>query len=109
MAIAKLLGPDGQIPTLKVRLKNNHSIVEFVKNTSEEVTFLPKAVIGILDLRFLGYFRVNHEDYAIHLIPFLIGYMREVMTSDKILTLPKTHILGWSQMILGDIRLMQRF
>ena len=29
---------------------------------SEEVTFLPKTVLGILDLRSLGYFKVNYED-----------------------------------------------
>ena len=33
-----------------------------MNNTSEEVTFLPKTVIGILDLRSLGYFKVNSED-----------------------------------------------
>ena len=62
MAIVKLWGLNGEISTLKIRLKNNHGIVEFVNNTSEEVIFLPKTVIGILDLRSLGYFKVNCED-----------------------------------------------
>ena len=62
MALAKLWGPDGEISTLKTSLKNNHGIIEFMSNTSEEVTFLPKTVTGILDLRSLGYFKVNCED-----------------------------------------------
>ena len=33
-----------------------------MNNTSDEVTFLPKIVIGILDLRSLGYIKVNCED-----------------------------------------------
>ena len=44
MAIAKLWGPDGEISTMRIRLKNNHGIVEFVNNTSEGVTFFPKTV-----------------------------------------------------------------
>ena len=55
------MGPDGEISILKIRIKNNHGIVEFV-NSTEEVTFLPKTVIGILDLRSLGYFKLNYED-----------------------------------------------
>ena len=62
MAIAELWGPDGEISTVKIRLKSNHGIVEFANNTSEEVMFLPKTFIGILDLRCLGYFKVNYED-----------------------------------------------
>ena len=56
------MGPNGEISALKNRLKNNHGIVEFANNTSEELTFLPKTVIGILDLRCLGYFKVNYEE-----------------------------------------------
>ena len=94
MAIAKLWGQDGEISTLKIRLKNNHGIVEFVNNTSEELTFLPKTVIEILDLRSVGYFKVNYEGLVRrmgnishsfttikitlmeHLSLFLIGCMR---------------------------------
>ena len=52
MAIAKLLGPDGVISTLKIRLKSNHGIVEFVNNTSDEVILWPETVIGfgVLDV-----------------------------------------------------------
>ena len=63
VAKARLLDSDGEICTVKIRLKNNHGMVEFVNNTSEEVTFLPKTDIGILDLRSLGYFKVNYEDF----------------------------------------------
>ena len=102
-------------------------MVEFVSNTSEEVTFLPKTVIEILNLRSLGYFTVNYEDLArkmgeyftfFHYYketgnstsePILIGCITSVMTSDKMITLPKTHILDWNQMTLEDIRLMQKF
>ena len=72
IAIAGLWGPDGEIFTLKIRLKNSHGIVEYVSNTSEEVTFLPKTVIGILDLRSLGYCKVDYED--------LVGRMGENFT-----------------------------
>ena len=58
MTITKLRNPDGEISTLKIRLKNNCGIVEFLNSTSEEVTFLPKTVI---EIRSLGYFKVNYE------------------------------------------------
>ena len=61
MAIAKLWDPDVEISTVQIRLKNNHGIVEFVNNTNDDVTFLPKTVIGIFDPRSLGYFKVNYE------------------------------------------------
>ena len=60
-AITKLL--DGnKNHTLKLWLIKNQSLVEFVNNTSGPVSFSGKVLIGILDLRSLGYFKVNYED-----------------------------------------------
>ena len=50
------------ISTLKVRLRSNQGVVEFINYRSQEVKFFTKDMIGILDLRSLGYFNVNYED-----------------------------------------------
>ena len=39
MAIAKFWGPNGEISTLKITLKNNNGIVEFVNKTSSKMMF----------------------------------------------------------------------
>ena len=82
MAVAKLWDQDGKISTLKIRLKNNHAIVEFVNNTSEEVMFLLKTIMGILDLRSLGYFKANCEDVVRRMHEHLTFFHNYKDTSD---------------------------
>ena len=59
MTVAKFWDPDGVI---KVRIRSNQGIVEFINYTSQEVKFFKESIIGTLDLRSLGYFIVNYED-----------------------------------------------
>ena len=58
MVVAKFWDPDGMISTIKVRLRSNQGVVEFINNTSQEVKFFKKDIIGILDLRSLGFVRL---------------------------------------------------
>ena len=50
------------ISTLYVRIRSNQGVVEFINNTSQEVKFSKRDMRGILDMRSLGYFKVNYED-----------------------------------------------
>ena len=58
-AIAKLWDKNN---ILKLWLIRNQSLVAFVNNTSDPVRFSNKVLIGILDLRSLGYCNANFED-----------------------------------------------
>ena len=62
MAVEKFWDQDGVINTLKATLRSSQGAVEFINNTSQEVKIFKKDMIGILDLRLLGYFKVNYKD-----------------------------------------------
>ena len=51
-----------RITPLKLWLIRNQSLVQFINNTSEPVRFSSKVPLGILDLRSLGYFKLNYEN-----------------------------------------------
>ena len=71
--IAKLWD-DNKNHTIKLWLIKNQSFVEFINNTSEPVRLSNKVPIGILDLRSLGYFKVNYEDIVSKLGEHFIFY-----------------------------------
>ena len=60
MAITKLLDVKEQI-TLMIRLKciRNRATLKVTNGTSEIVTFNPTDMIGVVDLRSLGYYKVK--------------------------------------------------
>ena len=60
-AIGKLYDDKKNYAT-KLWLIKNQSLVEFINNTSEPVSFSNKVPVGILDLRSLGYLKGNYED-----------------------------------------------
>ena len=60
-AVAKLWD-DNKNHILKLWLIKNQSLAECINNTSEPVRFSNQVPIGILNLRSLGYFKVNNED-----------------------------------------------
>ena len=62
MAVAKFWDPDGVISTIKVRIRSNQGIVEFINNKIQEVKFIKENIICILVMRSLGYFKVIYED-----------------------------------------------
>ena len=47
MAVAKFWDPDGVISTIKVRIRSNQGIAEFIKNTCQEAKFFKENIIGI--------------------------------------------------------------
>ena len=77
MVVDNFWDPDGVISTLKVRIRSNQRVAEFINNPSQGVKILKKDMIGILDLKSLGYFKVNYEDIVrktgstIYILPLL--------------------------------------
>ena len=60
MAITKLLDVKEQI-TLMMRLKfiRNREMLKVTNGTQEKVTFNPTDMVGVVDLRSLGYYKVK--------------------------------------------------
>ena len=60
MAISKLLDMKEQI-TLKIKLKfiRNRATLKVTNGTQERVTFNPTDMVGIVDLKSLGYYKVK--------------------------------------------------
>ena len=60
MAIVKLLDTQEQITVmLKLKFIRNRATLHVTNNTQETVTFDPKGMIGVLDLRSLGYYKIK--------------------------------------------------
>ena len=60
MAIVKLLDTREQITVmLKLTFIRNMATLNVTKNAQETVTFDPKEMIGVLDLRSLGYYKIK--------------------------------------------------
>ena len=60
MAITKLLDTQSQVAlTLKLKFMRNRAMLKVTNSTHEEVTFNPKDVVGIVDLRSLGYYKIK--------------------------------------------------
>ena len=60
MAIVKLLNTQEQITTmLKLKFINNRVTLNVTNNTQETVTFDLKEMIGVLDLMYLGYYKIK--------------------------------------------------
>ena len=62
MAITKLLDVKDQM-TLKMKLKliRNRAMLKVTNSTQEKVTFDPTDMVGIVDFRSLGYYKVKQE------------------------------------------------
>ena len=60
MGIAKFFVGD-QTHTLKIKLRNNQSVVEFRNHDSDTVKLRTSSAVGVLDLRSLGYFKVGYQ------------------------------------------------
>ena len=60
MAITKLLDTKSQIAiTLKLKFIRNRATLKVTNSTQEKVTFNPEHVVGIVDLRSLGYYKIK--------------------------------------------------
>ena len=60
MAITKLLDRKSHIAiTLKLRLIRNRATLKVTNGTQEKVTFNPEHIVGIIDLRSLGYYKIK--------------------------------------------------
>ena len=60
MAITKLLGIKEQITlTMKIKFIRNRATFKVTNDTHETVTFDPAQMLGIIDLRSLGYYKIK--------------------------------------------------
>ena len=60
MAITKLLDAQSQVAlTLKLKFIRNRAMLKVTNSTHEKVTFNPEDVVGIVDLRSLGYYKIK--------------------------------------------------
>ena len=60
MAITKLLDTKEQmIFTMKIKFIRNRAMFKVTNDTHETVTFDPTQMLGITDLRFLGYYKIK--------------------------------------------------
>ena len=60
MAITKMLDTEEQRTlTMKLKLVRNRAIFKVTNSTHEAVTFHPKEILGVIDLRLLGYYRIK--------------------------------------------------
>ena len=60
MAISKLLDRKSHIAiTLKLKFIRNRATLKVTNSTEEKVTFNPEHIIGIVDLRLLGYYKIK--------------------------------------------------
>ena len=68
MTIIKVLDLDKHITSMiKLKFIRNKATLKITNNTSETVTFDRKVMIGILDLRSLGYYKVKQDVLQKHL------------------------------------------
>ena len=60
MAITELLDIKTQVAlTLKLKFIRNRAMLKVTNSTHEKVTFNPDDVVGIIDLRSLGYYKIK--------------------------------------------------
>ena len=60
MVITKLLDTQSQVAlTLKLKFIRNRATLKETNSTHEKVTFNPEDVVGIVDLRSLGYYKIK--------------------------------------------------
>ena len=60
LAIVKMLDSKEQCTVvLKFKFISNQASLDITKNTQETVIFEPKQILGILDLRSLGYYQIR--------------------------------------------------
>ena len=60
MAITKLLDTKSYIAlTLKLKFIRNRATLKVTNSTQEKVTFNPEHVVGVVDLRSLGYYKIK--------------------------------------------------
>ena len=62
MATVKLLDTREQITVmLKLKFTGNRATLNVTNNTQETVIFDPKEMMGVLDLRSLGYYKIKQD------------------------------------------------
>ena len=60
MAITKMLDTKEQkTPTMKLKFIQNRAIFKVTNSTNETVTFNPNEILGIVDMRSLGYYKIK--------------------------------------------------
>ena len=60
MAITKMLdGKEQEALTMKLKFIRNRAMFKVTNSTHETITFDPKEMLGIVDLRSLGYYKIK--------------------------------------------------
>ena len=60
LAIIKILdGSTYSIMLIKLKFTHNEAILDMVKNGTETIIFKPEEMLGIIDLRSLGYYKIK--------------------------------------------------
>ena len=60
MVITKMLDAKEQMTlTMKLKLIRNRAIFKVTNSTHKAVTFHPKEILGVIDLRLLGYYKIK--------------------------------------------------
>ena len=64
LAIIKILdGSPYSTILIKLKFTCNAAILDILNNGTETIIFIPKEMIGIVDLRSLGYYKINKAYY----------------------------------------------
>ena len=58
--MTKLFG-SGKVFTMKLKIENNQGCVQFINKGQDIVKLRTDKAIGVLDLRYVGYFKVNYQ------------------------------------------------
>ena len=58
--MTKLFG-SGKVFTMKLRIENNQGCVQFINKGQDMAKLRTDKTIGVLDLRSVGYFKVNYQ------------------------------------------------
>ena len=109
IAITKLLDTQSQVTlTLKLKFIRNRAMLKVTNSTHEKVTFNPEDVVGIVDLRSVGYYKIKQGVLQQNLSQYyhiesaetvcdqynkLINTLRK--EGEKQMYVTRTNMLGW--------------
>ena len=91
MAITKLLEKNSYIAiTLKLKFIRNRATLTVTNGTEEKVTFNPDHIVGVVDLRLLGYYKIKQEVLQQNLSHYHLESAKNVYTQyNKLMNTPR--------------------
>ena len=64
MVITKMLDARAKKLTMKIKFRRNRAMFKVTNSTHETVTFDPQEMLGTVDLRSLGYYKIKQVSYS---------------------------------------------